>query len=89
VGHTLWLEQLKAMGVTVVLAIAGTVVIGAVVRLTIGFRPPVEAEEDGLDQLDHGEAGYHLDEGLGHTVGGGASHDHGAAAMALMDGNHS
>jgi Amt family ammonium transporter len=65
VGKTLWLEQLKAMGVTLVLAAGGTLVVATVVKKLIGFRPDAESEEDGLDQLDHGEAGYHLDEGGG------------------------
>src|SRR6185436_7446737 len=58
VGKTLWLEQVKAIGLTMALAIGGTVVIGFVVKAVIGFRPTREGEEDGLDQLDHGEAGY-------------------------------
>jgi Amt family ammonium transporter len=69
VGKTLWLEQLKAMGVTMALAIAGTALLATVIKATIGLRPDEENEEDGLDQLDHGEAGYHLDEefGLAHA----------------------
>jgi ammonia channel protein AmtB len=62
VGKTLWLEQLKAIGLTLTLAVVGTAVLGAVVKAVIGFRPDAEGEEDGLDQFDHGEAGYHLDE---------------------------
>jgi Amt family ammonium transporter len=30
VGHTLWLEQLKAIGVTIVLAVVGSAIIGAI-----------------------------------------------------------
>jgi Amt family ammonium transporter len=86
VGHTLWVEQLKAMGVTLLLAIVGTAVIGSLVRVAIGFRPTADAEEDGLDQLDHGEAGYHLDEGLGHRVTGDGPEAVGVS-MALADGN--
>ncbi len=65
VGKTLWLEQLKAMGVTVVLAVVGTALLATAIKATIGLRPDAESEEDGLDQLDHGEAGYHLDEEFG------------------------
>jgi ammonium transporter, Amt family len=64
VGKTLWLEQLKAIGVTLVLACAGTTVIAYAVKAVIGFRPSTEDEEEGLDALDHGEAGYHYDEGF-------------------------
>jgi ammonium transporter, Amt family len=63
VGKTLWLEQLKAMGLTVGLSIAATVVIAYALKATIGLRPSVEGEEVGLDDSDHGEAGYHEDEG--------------------------
>ncbi|HEX7669374.1 MAG TPA: ammonium transporter, partial [Polyangiaceae bacterium] len=63
VGKTLWIEQLKAMGVTLLLSIGGTVILGLAVKTFIGFRPEPDGEEEGLDQLDHGEAGYHLDEG--------------------------
>jgi Amt family ammonium transporter len=62
VGRTLWLEQLKAIGVTLVLAIGGTILVAAAVKKLIGLRPDAEAEEEGLDLIDHGEAGYHLDE---------------------------
>ncbi|HEX3771402.1 MAG TPA: ammonium transporter [Polyangiaceae bacterium] len=67
VGKTLWLEQLKAMGLTLVMAVGGTVVLATIVKRTIGLRPDAESEEDGLDLVDHGEAGYHLGDGGGHT----------------------
>jgi Amt family ammonium transporter len=65
VGHTLWLEQLKAMMITVVMAVVGTAVLALIVKWTIGLRPDREAEEAGLDQTDHGEAAYHDAESLG------------------------
>jgi Amt family ammonium transporter len=63
VGKTLWLEQLKAMGVTIALALAGTAVLAFALKAVLGLRPSLDDEEQGLDNLDHGEAGYHLDEG--------------------------
>jgi Amt family ammonium transporter len=63
VGHGLWLEQLKAMGLTLALSIVGTVVIAKIVGVVVGLRPDAEAEEAGLDWTDHGEAGYHYEEG--------------------------
>jgi ammonium transporter, Amt family len=60
VGHTLWLEQLKAMGLTLVISIAGTVLLGYAVKATMGLRPSTEDEETGLDVSDHGERGYHM-----------------------------
>jgi ammonium transporter, Amt family len=62
VGSTLWLEQLKAMGLTLVLSIVGTAVLGYALKVTIGLRPSAESEEAGLDVSDHGERGYHLTE---------------------------
>jgi Amt family ammonium transporter len=59
--HLLWVEQLKAMLLTIGLAVAGTFIIGSLVRVTLGLRPGADREEEGLDQTDHGEAGYHLD----------------------------
>jgi len=57
-GGTLWLVQLQAIGVTLVLAIVGTVVIGFIIKVVVGLRPSVEAEAGGLDIADHGEEGY-------------------------------
>jgi Amt family ammonium transporter len=63
VGNGLWIEQLKAVGVTLALSIAGTAVIAYAIKAVLGLRPSMEAEEAGLDDADHGEAGYHPDEG--------------------------
>jgi Amt family ammonium transporter len=54
-------EQLKAMAVTIALAVIGTVVIAYIVKAVIGLRPTVEAEQEGLDLADHGEEGYILE----------------------------
>jgi Amt family ammonium transporter len=53
-------EQLKAMGVTLVLAIVGTTIIGFVVKAAIGLRPTSDVERQGLDINEHGEEGYVL-----------------------------
>ena len=46
VGKTLWLEQLKAMGLTLALSIGGTVVHRATsLKAVLGLRPSVEDEE--------------------------------------------
>jgi Amt family ammonium transporter len=58
-NHMLWTEQLKAIGVTLVLAIVGTLVIGFIVKATIGLRTSEEVETVGLDLAEHGEEGYH------------------------------
>ena len=59
VGNGLWLEQLKAMGITIVLSVVATVVIAYIVKAVIGLRPTEENETVGLDLTDHGEEGYH------------------------------
>jgi len=62
VGKTLWIEQMKAIGVTFLLAVVGTTILAFVVKAVIGLRPEPAIEETGLDDTDHGEAGYHFDE---------------------------
>ncbi len=66
VGNGLWLEQLKAIGLTMALSIGATTVIAYGLKAVMGLRPSVEREELGLDDTDHGEAGYHLGEGGAH-----------------------
>jgi Amt family ammonium transporter len=58
VGHTLWIEQVKAILVTIVLAVVGSAIIGAIVRGAIGLRIAPEIERQGLDINQHGEEGY-------------------------------
>jgi len=58
IGHLLWLEQLKAIAITILLAVAATVIIGAVVKTFIGLRIAPEVERQGLDINEHGEEGY-------------------------------
>ncbi len=52
-------EQLKAVGITIALAVVGTAVIAFIVKLLIGLRPSEETEMTGLDESEHGEIGYH------------------------------
>ena len=59
VGHGLWTAQLKAMCLTVVLAVVGTAIIAYIVKAVIGLRPTQEVETAGLDLAEHGEEGYH------------------------------
>lgn len=57
----LWIEQCKAMALTIILAVVATVVIGTVVKIILGgLRPSPEVEDGGLDIAEHGEAGYEL-----------------------------
>ena len=54
----LWLAQLKAMGLTLVLSIVATVIIAFVLKAVMGLRPTEEVERQGLDTNEHGEEGY-------------------------------
>lgn len=58
VGHSLWLEQFKAMGITLLISVTGTLVIGLLVKRTVGLRAAEETEVQGLDLAEHGEEGY-------------------------------
>jgi Amt family ammonium transporter len=58
VGHTLWLEQSKAIVLTILLAVVGTAIIATVVKAMIGLRIAPEIERQGLDINEHGEEGY-------------------------------
>jgi len=57
-NHSLVVAQAKAAGITIALAVVGTLIIGGVIKLVIGLRPTPEAEHQGLDITDHGEEGY-------------------------------
>ena len=52
-------EQLKAVAVTLVLVIVGTIVIAYITKALVGLRPTEEVEMAGLDLAEHGEEGYH------------------------------
>ena len=58
VGKTLWLEQLKAIGLTLILAVVGTSILAYIIKAVIGLRPTPEVERQGLDINEHGEEGY-------------------------------
>ena len=87
VGHTLWIEQLKAIGVTLLLAVVATLVLAYLLKAVLGLRPTEEGEYSGLDITDHGEEGYHdvpsTGIGFGHAQAG---EDAGTpVARALVD----
>ena len=58
VGKTLWMEQVKAIVVTLILSLLATVVIAYIVKALVGLRPTAEVERQGLDINEHGEEGY-------------------------------
>jgi Amt family ammonium transporter len=57
-------EQIKAIGLTLVLAVVGTTIIAFIVKAVVGLRPSEEVEVAGLDLAEHGEEGYHAAGGL-------------------------
>jgi ammonium transporter, Amt family len=57
-GHALWLGQLKAIAITILIAVVGTAIIGSLVKAAIGLRIAPEVERQGLDINEHGEEGY-------------------------------
>jgi len=59
VFQPLFFEQIKAVLVTLVIAIVGTAIIAFVVKAILGLRPSAEVETGGLDLAEHGEEGYH------------------------------
>ena len=58
VGHGLWIEQLKAMVLTIVLSVVVTAILAYAIKATLRLRPTDENERMGLDLAEHGEAGY-------------------------------
>ena len=55
-------EQIKAILLTLVLAVVGTTIIAYIVKATVGLRASPEVETTGLDLTEHGEEGYHTGE---------------------------
>ena len=51
-------EQLKAVGLTIVWSVAATIVIALIVKVLVGLRVDSDVESQGLDLAEHGEAGY-------------------------------
>ncbi|MSU70262.1 MAG: ammonium transporter [Opitutaceae bacterium] len=54
----LYVEQLKAIAITLVLSVVATAVLGYIVKAVVGLRPSTEVESQGLDINEHGEEGY-------------------------------
>ena len=58
VGQSLYIEQLKAIALTIALSVVATAVIAFVLKALLGLRPSTEEEREGLDVTDHEEKGY-------------------------------
>jgi Amt family ammonium transporter len=59
--HMLWVEQLKAIGITLCLAVVASTLIACLVRAIVGLRASPEVETSGLDLAEHGEEAYHAE----------------------------
>jgi Amt family ammonium transporter len=57
-GVNLVMEQVKAVGVTIVWSVVATTVIAIICKGTVGLRVSEDKEELGLDLSEHGESGY-------------------------------
>jgi Amt family ammonium transporter len=76
----LWVEQLKAICITLLLAVIGTVIIAYAIKFVMGLRPTEDVELSGLDISEHGEEGYHDSFG----AGGVLTPQHGSSGMPAM-----
>jgi Amt family ammonium transporter len=52
-------EQIKAVFITIILSVVGTIIIAYITKVLVGLRPTEEVEMVGLDESEHGELGYH------------------------------
>jgi len=57
---SLWVAQLKAIGITLVVSVVATTIIAYIIKGMIGLRPSAEVETQGLDMSEHNEEGYVL-----------------------------
>jgi Amt family ammonium transporter len=53
--------QVLGVGATAVWSVVGTLVVVMIIKATVGLRASEEDETEGLDQAQHGEAGYSFD----------------------------
>jgi ammonium transporter, Amt family len=54
----LLMNQLKAVGLTIVWSVVATAIIAYAIKAVMGLRPTPEVEQGGLDLAEHGESGY-------------------------------
>ncbi len=78
-------EQLKAIALTLLLAVVGTTVIAYAIKLVLGLRPSEEVELGGLDLAEHGEEGYHS-EGFAYARSVGAPEETEPASLNVALG---
>ena len=54
-----FITQLKAVGVSVVWSAIASSIVFYIIKFTVGLKASAEAEEEGLDIVEHGERAYH------------------------------
>jgi len=54
----LW-EQVKAIALTLAMAVVGTTILAFIVKAVVGLKASPEVQSQGLDLAEHGEEGYH------------------------------
>jgi Amt family ammonium transporter len=69
VFQPLMMEQVKAILLTLILAVVGTTVIAFALKAVMGLRPVEDIELAGLDISEHGEEAYHGDSNVGGRSG--------------------
>jgi len=79
-------EQLKAIALTLCLAVVGTTVIAFAVKAVLGLRPNEDVELARLDVAEHGEEGYHT-EGFASARSGLISGELAPAPVNISVGN--
>ena len=70
VKQGLFMNQIKAVLVTLVLSVVATTIIAFIVKAILGLRPSEEVESLGLDLAEHGEEAY-TGGAFGGSIGGG------------------
>jgi len=60
VHNTLWIEQIKAIFIVIIISIVGSFIAAVIAQLAAGMRVTAENESLGLDLTEHGEEGYIL-----------------------------
>ena len=55
---TLFVSQVEAVIVTIILSVVGSAIIALVLRTLLGLRTDPEIETNGLDIAEHGEEAY-------------------------------
>ena len=83
------IPQLVAVGITIALAVVGSLVLLKVTDLLLGVRLTPAEEAAGLDLTQHGEVGYHFDEAGSTSMFhfGGGHVPHAPAAPAILVGD--